>query len=149
MADREKVIKAIEGCINISDYCNVCDYDGCVFNHGSCEKDLLADALELLKEQEDLGTELTNAVELIHKKNERIEKLLKEQEHKDRMFHALEDDWKRLKELLKEQEEVVHPEPSCEMTYITDCCCDLCGVQLIREDIFCRCCGKRIEWEGR
>ena len=51
--------------------------------------------------------------------------------------------------LLKEQEEVVHPEPSCEMTYITDCCCDLCGVQLIREDNFYRCCGKRIEWEGR
>jgi hypothetical protein len=37
------------------------------------------DALELLKEQEDIGTELTNAVELIRKKNERIEKLLKEQ----------------------------------------------------------------------
>ena len=37
------------------------------------------DALALLKEQEDLGTELTNAVELIHKKTERIEKLLKEQ----------------------------------------------------------------------
>ena len=51
--------------------------------------------------------------------------------------------------MLKEQEAVVHPEPSCEMTYITDCCCDLCGVQLIREDNFCRCCGKRIEWEGR
>ena len=51
--------------------------------------------------------------------------------------------------LLEEQESVVHPEPSCEMTYITDCCCDLCGVQLIREDNFCRCCGKRIEWEGR
>ena len=51
--------------------------------------------------------------------------------------------------LLKKQEEIVHPEPSCEMTYITDCCCDLCGVQLIREDNFCRCCGKRIEWEGR
>ena len=50
--------------------------------------------------------------------------------------------------LLEEQESVVHPEPSCEMTYITDCCCDLCGVQLIREDNFCRCCGKRIEWEG-
>ena len=30
--------------------------------------------------------------------------LLKEQEHKDRMFHALEEDWKRLKKLLKEQE---------------------------------------------
>ena len=51
--------------------------------------------------------------------------------------------------LLKEQEVVVHPEPSCEMTYITNCRCDLCGVQLIREDNFCRCCGKRIEWEGR
>ena len=31
--------------------------------------------------------------------------LLKEQEHKDKMFHALEDDWKRLKDLLKEKEE--------------------------------------------
>ena len=41
---------------------------------------------------------------------------------------------------------IVHPEPSCEMTYITDCCCDLCGVQLIREDNFCRGCGKPIEW---
>ena len=30
--------------------------------------------------------------------------MLKEQEHKDRMFHALEDDWKRLNKLLKEQE---------------------------------------------
>ena len=52
-------------------------------------------------------------------------------------------------QLLEEQESVVHPEPSCEMTYITDCCCDLCGAQLIQEDNFCRCCGKRIEWEGR
>ena len=51
--------------------------------------------------------------------------------------------------LLKEHEAIVHPESSCEMTYITDCCCDLCGAQLIREDNFCRCCGKRIEWEGR
>ena len=42
--------------------------------------DALNDAIAMLKEQEDLGTELTNAVELIHKKNERIEKLLKEQE---------------------------------------------------------------------
>ena len=63
------------------------------------------DAIDLLKEQEDFGTELTNAVELIHKKNERIEKLLKEQEYKDKLFHALENDWIRLKELLKEQQE--------------------------------------------
>lgn len=33
------------------------------------------DALAMLKEQEDLGEELTNAMELIHKKNERIKKL--------------------------------------------------------------------------
>ena len=33
--------------------------------------------------------------------------LLKEQEHKDKMFRALEDDWKRLKALLKEQPEIV------------------------------------------
>lgn len=52
-------------------------------------------------------------------------------------------------DLLKEQDAIVHPEPSCELTYITDCCCDLCGVQLIREDNFCRCCGKRIKWKGR
>lgn len=56
---------------------------------------------------------------------------------------------KEILSLLKEQDAVVHPEPSCEMTYFTDCCCDLCGVQLIREDNFCRCCGKRIEWESR
>ena len=31
-----------------------------------------------------------------------VRELLKEQEHKDRMFHALEDDWK---ELLKEHKE--------------------------------------------
>ena len=61
----------------------------------------------------------------------------------------LQEEIARLRSMLKEQEAVVHPEPSCEMTYITDCCCDLCGVQLIREDNFCRCCGKRIEWEGR
>jgi restriction endonuclease S subunit len=35
----------------------------------------MKDALTLLKEQDDLGTELTNAMELIHKKNERIKNL--------------------------------------------------------------------------
>ena len=52
MADIEKVIRSIKGCVNDGSYCNKCDYDGCVFTHGSCEKDLLADALELLKEHE-------------------------------------------------------------------------------------------------
>lgn len=81
---------------------------------------------DTLKEQEGTISELQNAYGYLQKQ-----------------FFEVQD------KLLKEQEAVVHPEPSCEMTYITDCCCDLCGVQLIREDIFCRCCGKRIEWEGR
>ena len=76
MPDREKVINAIECCID-GCLCAECDYEGI---EGCWNKVLLTDALALLKEQEDLGTELTNAVELIHKKNERIEKLLKEQE---------------------------------------------------------------------
>ena len=50
--------------------------------------------------------------------------------------------------LLKEPESV-HPEPSCEMTYLTECCCDLCGVQLIKYDNFCCGCGRPIAWEGR
>ncbi len=58
MTDREKVIRSIDGCINIGDYCNDCDYDGCIFHHGSCEKDLLADALALLKEQEAMLVEI-------------------------------------------------------------------------------------------
>lgn len=53
MADRDMVIESINGCINIGDYCNDCAYDGCIFTHGSCQRDLLADALELLKEQEE------------------------------------------------------------------------------------------------
>ena len=59
MPDRKKVIKTIDGCINDDSFCNKCDYDGCVFQHGSCEKDLLADALELLKEQQKLIDDLT------------------------------------------------------------------------------------------
>jgi len=33
--------------------------------------------------------------------------MLKEQEHKDKMYHALEEDWKKLKELLKEQQKQI------------------------------------------
>ena len=68
--DREKVIKDLDELYRLIYQSNV---DGEIL--GS-----LHDAIALLKEQEDLGKELENAIELIHKKNERIEKLLKEQE---------------------------------------------------------------------
>lgn len=81
MVDREKVIKALE-CCAYKQNCIECPY---YKGNSTCMDDKDKDALELLKEQEDLGTELTNAVELIRKKNKRIEELLKEQkavEHK-------------------------------------------------------------------
>ena len=62
--------------------------------HDDCDRKC-ADC-ELVQEDGELHEMYTNVV-----------CLLKEQEHKDRMYHALEDDWKRLKELLKEQGEVV------------------------------------------
>jgi len=108
----------------------LCPYSsevGCDLNQ------ILADALELLKEQEDLGTELTNAVELIHKKNERIEKLLKEQE-------AVEPTFKQDKDGI----------------YVW--ACGSCGAYMyhIYEGIdkakeyakFCRQCGKAVKWNG-
>ena len=77
MPDREKVIKGLE-CHQIdTDHrinCTDCPYHCDEFMNGLNE--LHNDALELLKEQE----------------------------HKDKIFHALEEDWKRLKALLKEQE---------------------------------------------
>lgn len=47
---------------------------------------------------------------------------------------------------MKSMGQHVRPEPSCEMTYVTDCACDHCGVQLIREDKFCRGCGRPVDW---
>ena len=69
--------------------------------------------------------------------------LLKEQEHKDRMFHALEDDWKRLKELLKEHEAVDPRVSTAEQR------CGHCN-KVIEMDGWKACpwCGKRINWES-
>ena len=61
---------------DILDYFSLIDF---AYNESGRLESLSRMLDELLKEQEDLGTELTNAVELIHKKNERIDKLLKEQ----------------------------------------------------------------------
>lgn len=72
MPDREKVMKGLEACGKTD--CINCPYS--TLEPEVClVKYLLIDALELLKEQEDLGTELTNAMELVRKKNERIKKL--------------------------------------------------------------------------
>ncbi len=79
MAELDKVIKCLELCRKLTGSCEGCPYEN-VPPVENCMLTMHGDALELLKEQEDLGTELTNAVELIHKKNERIEKLLKEQD---------------------------------------------------------------------
>lgn len=85
MPDREKVIKAIETHLStdISVGCDDCTYE----NDGWCTTRVLADALTLLKEQEDMGKELTDATELVHKKNARIIELLdllKEQEEREK-----------------------------------------------------------------
>lgn len=61
--DREKVVKAIEDCVFHNHDCVDCEYDGCVFRHGDCRRDLLADALVLLKEQENEIKELRSIVE--------------------------------------------------------------------------------------
>ena len=118
MPDREKVIKGLQEIVD----------DNWMKTHADWYVSVCSDALALLKEQD----------ELLHKKHKDIDRLCAEISEWKHKYHDRP---------LKEQEAVVHPEPSCEMTYITDCCCDLCGVQLIREDNFCRCCGKPIVWE--
>ena len=72
MIDREKVIKAELD--EIVEQCRGMDYVSFSSITEHCQN-----ILALLKEQEDLGKALTNTVELIRKKNELIEKLLKEQ----------------------------------------------------------------------
>ena len=85
MADREKVIEALECCRLTYDRK---PYEKCPYSNGHecgyCDIDQLHyDAGALLKEQGDMGKELTDAMELVHKKNARIIELtdlLKEQE---------------------------------------------------------------------
>jgi hypothetical protein len=76
--DKEKVIEGLRHCTAWAGLheCQPrigpdCPYE----DDADCKLALMRDALDLLKEQEDLGTELTNAMELIHKKNKRIKNL--------------------------------------------------------------------------
>lgn len=57
MINREKVLEAIERCVDKAKSPNCysdCYYDGCVFRHGDCRFDMLADAIALLKEQPEI-----------------------------------------------------------------------------------------------
>jgi len=88
--DREKVVKGLECCKTYAT-CNECPYNGEEQNCNSLRREALAlikeqqelidtDKEELQKRCDELGKELNDAVELIRKKNERIEKLLKQKE---------------------------------------------------------------------
>ena len=77
--------------------------------------------------------------------------LLKEQEHRDKIYRELETDWKRLKALLKEQEAVKPKKikgfnPPKYVYY--KCVCDKCASDLIEGQPFCAGCGKKVLWDG-
>lgn len=122
MPDREKVIRALED-FNKNRIClpHLIPWDE------------ITSAIALLKEQEDMGKELIDAIELVHKKNARIIEL---------------------KDLLKEQEAV---EPKCnasggwletkDLWY-----CGNCGRRISKfknRTNYCPNCGKPVLWEGR
>ena len=73
--------------------------------------------------------------------------LLKEQEHKDRMYHALEDDWKRLKELLKEQEAVTIKKTKEHGFGVYGGICPKCRNWIQSAHSFCGFCGQAVKWE--
>ncbi|MBO7663835.1 MAG: hypothetical protein J6U01_10730 [Clostridia bacterium] len=81
--DREKVIKGLEHCTSHDDgrdkFGGVGKCGGCPYYGHDCTDRMKKDAIALLQEQE----------------------------HKDKMFHALEDDWKQLKKLLNEQNDEI------------------------------------------
>ena len=78
----EEINKAYECCKDsFHRHCDDCPVtDDCC--HDKMPLFVLKYALELLEDEEELGEELGNAVELIRKKDERIKQLLKEQQPK-------------------------------------------------------------------
>ena len=136
MADREKVIKDLEFCVN---------------GHFKVELSLATKILALLKE-DCHNCKLECLLQRYDELKEKYDSLLKEQEHKDKMFHALEEDWKRLKELLKEQE-------TGHWIYLENCSnsgvyCSECHTKVFdnypfkkKFSYFCPHCGTRMEGE--
>jgi hypothetical protein len=82
---------------------------------------------------------------------EMAEELLKEQEHKDRMFHALEEDWKMV---VKEQEAVKPIFRENPYTHLPVSYCPKCREPInqfivgnqYREVKYCHYCGQKVEW---
>ena len=127
MPDREKVIKGLECLADVHDEnCVGCGYIG-IGIYPVCVREVAKDALALLKEQEDMGKELTDAMELIHKKNERIEKLLKKQE-------AVEP-------IISESYRTNSGRMSRRKAW-----CGACGIGINFDAKFCDHCGKGVKW---
>ena len=112
--DGKKAIKEFEHLLNAA--------RGNYFDFVDLTVDLGEEILAMLKEQDDLGEELANAVELIHKKNERI------------------------KELLKEQKAIEPKRKDISINDI-DWFCGKCGHCVRRLDNYCSRCGKKVKWE--
>ncbi|MBQ9291450.1 MAG: hypothetical protein IJ210_15185 [Clostridia bacterium] len=69
MADRNMVIKSIENCLH-NKKCDDCSYEGCIHAHGSCIGDLMAHALELLKNEPNAPAKNMTYYRLMEIKNE-------------------------------------------------------------------------------
>lgn len=132
--DREKVIKGLECCTSfdsVDQTCMACPFENdCVGKQRNTQ--LLHDALALLKEQEDLGTELTYAIESIRRLQKDKDKLCLEVSEWKHKFHDRP---------LKDAVEPFHRCIGKDFSLIEDSHFDYCPY-----------CGKPITWakqEGR
>lgn len=129
MTDLEKVTDGLRACISIGENgvthgdCRICPYAKVY----ECRLELERDALELLKEQKDMGKELTDAIELIHKKNARIIELT---------------------DLLKEQEPVKPEREHSGGGTTWWNVCGHCKTAINPNDKYCHECGRSVKWDG-
>ena len=131
MADKDNVIKGLE--LLHDRLLDAAKQDSIAMLDAS----MVADAIILMKEHENIGAELTNAVELIHKKNEQIKKLLKLLEKNEP------------KQIVRKQGKRENPDGSID--FFGEWYCPNCGKLLNRGfDLpwieFCYKCGQAIKW---
>lgn len=110
----------------------------------------MPDREKVIKEYEDYVNSyisLTTSHDYEFEMHKAVLALLKEQEHKDRMYHALEDDWKRLKELLKEQEAVTIKKTKEHGFGVYGGICPKCRNWIQSAHSFCGFCGQAVKWE--